>query len=50
MSDSTIKVLIRFPEDLLEQVEEFRHKNRIASRHQAILDLISKGLEDEAAK
>lgn len=50
MSESNTKVLIRFPDDLLEQVEEYRHENRIASRHQAILDLIIKGLEIEVDK
>lgn len=44
MADETIKVLIRFPQDTLDQVEEYRHVNRISSRHQAILELIQKGL------
>lgn len=44
MDDETTKVLIRFPQEILNQVEEYRHENRIASRHQAILQLIQKGL------
>lgn len=44
MADETVKVLIRFPQNTLDQVEEYRHINRISSRHQAILELIEKGL------
>lgn len=50
MDAATTKVLIRFPEKLLEKVEDYRHENRISSRHQAILDLIEKGLGQEATK
>lgn len=50
MDDDRTKVLIRFPDDILAKVEDYRHDNRIASRHQAILDLIEKGLEKEAAE
>lgn len=45
MTDETTKVLIRFPKETLDQVEEYRHENRISSRHQAILDLIQIGLD-----
>lgn len=44
MADETTKVLIRFPKETLDDVEEYRHVNRISSRHQAILELIQKGL------
>lgn len=50
MTKSNTNVLIRFPDELLEQVEEYRHEKRVPSRHQAILDLILKGLEKEAVK
>lgn len=41
------KILIRFPEDLLEEIETYRFENRVTNRTQAILDLIKKGLEKE---
>lgn len=50
MEEKTTKVLVRFPEALLTKVEDYRHDNRIASRHQAILDLIEKGLKKEASE
>lgn len=50
MAEETTKVLIRFPQELLDQVEEYRHINRISSRHQAILELIEKGLASSTGK
>ncbi|PZX07891.1 hypothetical protein C7437_1011013 [Psychrobacillus insolitus] len=47
MNNEIKKILVGFPEELLEQIENFRFENRINNRTQAILDLIKKGLEKE---
>lgn len=47
MKEETTNVLVRFPPDLLHLVEEYRHQNRISSRHQAILEIIEKGVRPE---
>lgn len=47
MADETTKVLVRFPPELLHLVEEYRHENRISSRHQAILEIIEKVVRPE---
>lgn len=41
------QVLVTFPHDLLEEIEDYRFKNRVENRSEAIRELIKKGLEKE---
>ena len=50
MKEELIRILIRFPETLLERIEDFRFENRSVNRTQAILELIEKGLEKEQSE
>lgn len=38
-------VLVNFPAHVLEQVEDYWHKNRLRSRTQGIIELVEKGLK-----
>jgi len=40
------QVLVTFPNELLEKVEDYRFENRIENRSEAIRELIRKGLEN----
>lgn len=44
------KILVSFPNDLVEDIETYRFDNRIPNRTQAILELIKNGLEKEGSK
>lgn len=41
------QILVTFPNDILEKIEDYRFSNRIGNRTKAILELIEKGLEKE---
>ncbi|MGE6488529.1 hypothetical protein [Paenisporosarcina sp. NPDC076898] len=41
------KILVGFPEDILNEIETYRFENRIPNRTQAILELIKQGLKKE---
>lgn len=44
------KILVSFPNELIENIETYRFENRIPNRTQAILELIKFGLEKERAE
>lgn len=44
------QVLVTFPNELLEKVEDFRFANRIQNRSEAIRELIRRGLEENNDK
>jgi len=46
----TQRIDLRFPENLLRQVEEYQHQNGLLTRTAAILELIRRGLEAEKSK
>lgn len=39
------QILITFPNDLLEKIEDYRFENRVDNRSEAIRQLIIKGLK-----
>ncbi len=41
------QVLVTFPNEILEKVEDYRFETRADNRTKAILELIEKGLEKE---
>lgn len=41
------QILITFPEDLVEEIESYWHRNSIVNRSEAIRQLIRVGLEKE---
>lgn len=43
--DKNTQVLLTISKELLDQVEDFQFKNRIASRSEALRELIRRGLE-----
>lgn len=43
-------VLVTFPIELLEQVEDYRFNHRFGSRNEAIRDLVKKGIESVGEK
>lgn len=42
------QVLVTFPIELLNQIEDYRFENRKPNRNKAILDLINEGLQAAA--
>ncbi len=46
----TQRIDLRFPENLLRQVEEYQQRNGLLTRTAAILELIRRGLEAEKSK
>ena len=48
--EKNTQVLVTFPNELLEQVEEYWHQNRIISRTEAIRELIAIGLKEAPKK
>ena len=45
--DKNTQILVTFPNDLLEQVDQFWHDNKIMNRNEAIRQLIASGLETQ---
>lgn len=45
--DKNVQVLITIPLELLEEIENYWHENKIKNRTEAIRELIIKGLEKE---
>lgn len=43
--DKNTQILVTFPNDLLEQVDQFWHDNKIMNRNEAIRQLVSAGLK-----
>lgn len=44
--DKNTQVLVTFPNEVLEQIENYWHDNRLKNRNEAIRELIQKGLKD----
>lgn len=45
--DKNVQVLITIPLELLEEIENYWHENKIKNRTEAIRELIIKGLEKD---
>lgn len=45
--DKNTQILVTFPNDLLQEIEDYKFDNRFPNRNEAIRDLIKKGLEKE---
>lgn len=41
------QILVTFPNELLDQIEEYWHEKKLKNRNEAIRELIQKGLENE---
>lgn len=48
--DKNTQILVTFPNDLLEEIEQYWHENKLMNRNEAIRQLIIKGLEAEKAQ
>ena len=48
--DKNTQVLITFPNDLLEQVDQYWHDRKIMNRNEAVRQLITEGLKHEEAQ
>ena len=46
--DKNTQVLVTFPNDLLEQIDQYWHDKKIMNRNEAIRQLISVRLKQEA--
>ncbi len=46
--DKNTQILVTFPNDLLEQVDQFWHDKKIMNRNEAIRQLVTAGLKQEA--
>jgi len=46
IKDRTTHLLVMFPVGMVEEIEEYKSKNRIRTRSEAIRTLIKIGLED----
>ncbi|GIN59398.1 hypothetical protein J8TS2_37170 [Lederbergia ruris] len=45
--ENNMQVLVAFPNELLEKVEDFQFANRIQNRSEAVRELIRRGLEGD---
>lgn len=45
--EKNTQVLVTFPNELLQEIEDYKFDNRFPNRSEAIRDLIKKGLEKE---
>lgn len=43
--DKNKQILITFPNELLEEVEEYWHDNKLKNRSEAVRELVEKGLK-----
>lgn len=44
------QVLVTFPNELLQRIEDYQFENRLKNRNEAIRDLVLKALEAEIKK
>jgi hypothetical protein len=44
-SKSEVELKVRIPRELMERLNDYRHQAKMESRKDAVLDLLSKGLE-----
>jgi len=47
IKDRTTHLMVMFPVDMVEEIEEYKFNNRIRSRSEAIRTLIKLGLQDK---
>lgn len=45
--DKNTQILVTFPNDLLEEIEQYWHDKKLMNRNEAIRQLISAGLKQE---
>lgn len=43
--DENKQILVTFPDELVDQIENYWHDNKLKSRSEAIRELVKKGLE-----
>ena len=48
IKDRTTHLMVMFPVDMVEEIEEYKHDNRIRTRSEAIRKLIKIGLEEDS--
>jgi metal-responsive CopG/Arc/MetJ family transcriptional regulator len=44
--DKNTQVLVTFPNEILEAIENYWHEKKIKNRNEAIRELVQKGLKD----
>ena len=48
--EKNTQVLATFPNDVLQEIEDYWHKNKLKNRNEAIRELVKKGLEKTSKK
>ncbi|MCP3025423.1 ribbon-helix-helix domain-containing protein [Halobacillus sp. A5] len=44
------QILVTFPNEMVEDIEEYWHKKRLKNRNEAIRELVQKGIEKESSE
>jgi metal-responsive CopG/Arc/MetJ family transcriptional regulator len=45
--EKNTQILVTFPNDIVDKIDEYWHENKIKNRNETIRQLIKKGLESE---
>lgn len=45
--DKNTQILVTFPNEMVDEIEQFWHDNKLKNRNEAIRDLVAKGLQSQ---
>ncbi|MDU5945477.1 ribbon-helix-helix domain-containing protein [Paenibacillus macerans] len=45
--DKNTQILVTFPNEMVNEIEQFWHDNKLKNRSEAIRDLVAKGLQSQ---
>lgn len=45
--EKNIQILVTFPKEMVQEIEDYWHDNKLSNRNEAIRKLVRKGLEHE---
>ncbi|MUG26026.1 hypothetical protein GNQ08_27065 [Paenibacillus macerans] len=45
--DKNTQILVTFPNEMVHEIEQFWHDNKLKNRSEAIRDLVAKGLQSQ---
>ncbi|MEK5166020.1 ribbon-helix-helix domain-containing protein [Paenibacillus sp. FSL R5-0527] len=45
--DKNTQILVTFPNEMVDEIEQFWHDNKLKNRSEAIRDLVAKGLQSQ---
>lgn len=45
--EKNIQILVTFPKEMVQEIEDYWHNNKLSNRNEAIRELVKKGLEHE---